>query len=273
MAWIESHQELEKHPKILRLSLAMNWSLDETIGKVHRFWWWCLDYAPIGDLRGVDALGMARGLHLTEDEATRFMPALMDAHFVCTIAIPPSYRGKIREKYANQPWRVHDWIEYAGRYLRDTKFKRRPEKWAQVVELYQETCQPTVSGLSATHSQPTVSRMSAVPNQPTNQTNQTNHSADRHVGDRGFEEFWNAYPRKQAKGAAERAWAKLRPDAQLRATILTAIQRAMTSADWTKDNGQFIPHPATWLNQKRWEDEPEQRRDVWAEFEAKHAAQ
>jgi hypothetical protein len=30
----------------------------------------------------------------------------------------------------------------------------------------------------------------------------------------------------------------------------------MTSAEWTKDGGQFIPHPATWLNQKRWEDEP-----------------
>ena len=27
------------------------------------------------------------------------------------------------------------------------------------------------------------------------------------------------------------------------------------SHDWTKDGGQFIPHAATWLNGKRWEDE------------------
>ncbi|RNF93802.1 hypothetical protein EFK07_03350 [Pseudomonas putida] len=27
------------------------------------------------------------------------------------------------------------------------------------------------------------------------------------------------------------------------------------SHDWTKDSGQFIPHAATWLNGKRWEDE------------------
>lgn len=73
---------------------------------------------------------------------------------------------------------------------------------------------------------------------------------------RGFDEFWSLYPKKVGKGAAERAWAKIRPDEQLRATIQAAIQRAMTSADWVKDSGQYIPHPATWLNQKRWEDEP-----------------
>ena len=37
--------------------------------------------------------------------------------------------------------------------------------------------------------------------------------------------------------------------------LLTAIEDQKKSAQWTKDNGQFIPHPATWLNGKRWEDE------------------
>lgn len=37
--------------------------------------------------------------------------------------------------------------------------------------------------------------------------------------------------------------------------MLNAIETAKQSRQWNKDNGQYIPNPATWLNQKRWEDE------------------
>lgn len=37
--------------------------------------------------------------------------------------------------------------------------------------------------------------------------------------------------------------------------MLNAIEIAKQSMQWNKDNGQYIPNPATWLNQKRWEDE------------------
>lgn len=37
--------------------------------------------------------------------------------------------------------------------------------------------------------------------------------------------------------------------------MLNAIETAKQSMQWNKDNGQYIPNPATWLNQKRWEDE------------------
>jgi hypothetical protein len=67
----------------------------------------------------------------------------------------------------------------------------------------------------------------------------------------GFAEFWSAYPKKVAKGDAEKAWKKHKPDI---AACLAALAIAKTSPDWTKDGGQFIPYPATWLNGKRWED-------------------
>ncbi len=72
----------------------------------------------------------------------------------------------------------------------------------------------------------------------------------------GFENFWQAYPKKKAKGYAEKAWAKLKPSEQLRQQILTALEQAKTSAEWIKDGGQFIPHPASWLSGKGWEDKP-----------------
>lgn len=71
----------------------------------------------------------------------------------------------------------------------------------------------------------------------------------------GFEVFWSAYPKKKAKGDAQRAWSKLKPNADLTDSILKAIEAQKVSEDWMKDGGKFIPYPATWLNGRRWEDE------------------
>jgi len=70
-----------------------------------------------------------------------------------------------------------------------------------------------------------------------------------------FDLFWKAYPKKKSKGQAEKAWSKIKPDQTLLQTILKAIDQNKQSAQWQKDNGQYIPHPATWLNAKGWEDE------------------
>lgn len=71
----------------------------------------------------------------------------------------------------------------------------------------------------------------------------------------GFDDFWSAYPRKVSKGDAEKAFAKLNPDEHLLGTILAAVQRAKTRDGWAKDDGKFIPYPASWLNSRGWEDE------------------
>ena len=71
-----------------------------------------------------------------------------------------------------------------------------------------------------------------------------------------FDAFWAAYPRKVGKGKARRVWARLRPAQPLLSEIMDAIDWQKKSVQWTKDGGQFIPHPATWLNQERWSDEP-----------------
>lgn len=71
-----------------------------------------------------------------------------------------------------------------------------------------------------------------------------------------FDRFWEAYPRRQGKEAARKAWAKIRPDDALLAEMLAALERQRASDQWRKDGGQFIPLPATWLNGRRWEDEP-----------------
>jgi len=68
--------------------------------------------------------------------------------------------------------------------------------------------------------------------------------------DEHFEGFWAAYPRKIGKAAARRAW-----DKAMRVTTPDVIGAALRAAEWPEDP-QYIPHPATWLNQGRWDDQP-----------------
>ena len=67
-----------------------------------------------------------------------------------------------------------------------------------------------------------------------------------------FEVFWSAYPKKVGKQAAKKAFEKVNVPVE---SLVTAIKRQECSPQWSKDGGQYIPNPATWLNQGRWEDE------------------
>ena len=87
----------------------------------------------------------------------------------------------------------------------------------------------------------------------------------------GFASFWAAYPRKKDKAAALKAWHRLKPSADLQAIIQSDLsQRPRQDDQWKRG---FIPHPGTYLNGHRWEDDftpiPEQshapRRESSAE--------
>ena len=98
----------------------------------------------------------------------------------------------------------------------------------------------------------------------------------------GFNAFYAAYPRHEGKAAALKAWNKLAPDVVLQEQMGKALEVQKKSPQWTKNNGQYIPMPATWLNGRRWEDEAPQaqsqesqfdRMMAWAkEFDEKHGS-
>jgi hypothetical protein len=72
-----------------------------------------------------------------------------------------------------------------------------------------------------------------------------------------FEEFWKCYPRKVGKGGAWKAWWKAADgkEGELCRLCLESLTWQRDSDQWTNEDGKFIPHAATWLNQARWEDE------------------
>lgn len=72
-----------------------------------------------------------------------------------------------------------------------------------------------------------------------------------------FVHFWNAYPKKKDKGHALKAWQKITDQKATLELILSALEWQKISYDWTKEGGQYIPLPSTYLNGRRWEDEPD----------------
>lgn len=102
-----------------------------------------------------------------------------------------------------------------------------------------------VTGLQARGMMPGCPPVAAVPPEPSK-----------------FDRFWAAWPktRKTGKGAAEKSWKKMGCEA-IADKIMLSVEAHKKSIQWTKDNAAYVPLPATWLNQKRWEDEVQVKRN------------
>jgi hypothetical protein len=153
-----------------------------------------------------------------------------------------------KDEHRDWGWRVVNYLKY--RAIRDEDDRREQNRLAQ--EKWRNKNKPASAAVvvdkpiqkqKQKHIQKTLSKPAA------------SHPAKRgSVGDDGFELFWQACPRKIAKGAARKAWKKICPSADLLDTIVAAMRDQATWDAWIKDSGQFIPHPATWLNAERWTD-------------------
>jgi hypothetical protein len=77
-----------------------------------------------------------------------------------------------------------------------------------------------------------------------------------------FDSFWREYPKKVGKGAARKAFERLKPPRALFEKMLLAIEQQKQSEQWKVQGGRFIPYPATWLNHERWSDEVEYKETI-----------
>lgn len=83
-----------------------------------------------------------------------------------------------------------------------------------------------------------------------------------------FNAFWEIYPRKSKRADAERIWNEIDPDGSLTENILTAVGEQTESIQWSQDGGRYIPNPANWLAQNRWEDQLPRQESLVSEFMA-----
>ena len=67
-----------------------------------------------------------------------------------------------------------------------------------------------------------------------------------------FLEFWEAYPKKVDKKGSFRAFKNIPRLKEIFPSIMNALEAQKCSAQWTKENGQYIPNPTTYIHQERW---------------------
>ena len=79
---------------------------------------------------------------------------------------------------------------------------------------------------------------------------------DSDILEKDFNLFWEIYPRKVARKRALESWNKIDFSSILAEDIIKSVKDQSLSEQWQKEGGQFVPHPATWLNQERWTDQP-----------------
>ena len=70
-----------------------------------------------------------------------------------------------------------------------------------------------------------------------------------------FLQFWSSYPKKRSKAQALKAWNNIPDPEALLPKMLETIRGFEQSCEWKRDDGRFIPYPATWLNANGWEDD------------------
>ena len=144
----------------------------------------------------------------------------------------------------------HDWIKGAdlAPISKEKGATSAPIREAKGCNPAHERVQPDVEkGATAIAPKPSVTIREPLDTPPT--------PSAEGAGDERFTSFWSTYPNRKAKQAALKAWKKLKVDDALFTAIMAGLARAMKSHDWLKDGGRFVPHPATWLNGRRWEDE------------------
>jgi hypothetical protein len=106
MAWIESHQELARHPKTRRLARLLDISVPTALGHLHLLWYWALDFAQDGDLGDYEPADVADAM-LWEGDAGELWNALVACGFI----------DHGQDDSGDDIYAIHDWHEYAGRLI------------------------------------------------------------------------------------------------------------------------------------------------------------
>jgi hypothetical protein len=254
MAWIESHQALGNHPKVEKLARILKIHRAQAIGHLHLLWWWCLDYAPEGDLVNLSPEDIAAAAGWTKNAGV-FIEAMVSCGIV----------GDGFLERTDSGFRVHDWYQYGGRLIerRRAEYERlkRNRDAARSAHYSRLRAAADTQGDTPYHTpsdtgDDTHGVGGTVPTVPIPPISPPRVQAVRKrsrpgPADPSFDAFWALYPKKAGRADAVKAWAKLDPADREKA--LAAVRLYATAM---AGRLEFVKHPQGWLNGRRFEDDP-----------------
>lgn len=215
--WIKMRNNLHTHPKVVRIASALKADRLKTVGGLHAVWCLFDEHSEDGSLSGY-SLHAIDELIGFEGFASAMVSVKWLVEGVDCVVLPEF------DEHNGQS---------AKRRAQETQRKRRERE---------ETAANAVQKTSARDADKKRTR-----------EEKRREDIDTPQPPEGFEAFWKAYPNHKARANAEKAWKKV--PANLHSAVMAAVALQTQSLDWTKDNGQYIPHAASWLNGKRWEDQ------------------
>ena len=293
VAWIQVDAGIKEHDKIFNLADTLKITDAHAVGLMVCLWTWAVTSAPDGDVTNFPprAIAKAAGWDKKPDD---FMQAICApaSLFIENIDGKMKFRNW-DERAALLMDAVERGREQTKKRVQ--RYRKRKKGINDVTETDSDSVSVTVCNDDVTvdESVTTVTDVTDVTNKVTLVTHLPYHTIpipinnrtyppippqkngggdaeDAHPGDRqtvetctttagkstAFDSFWAQYPKKVGKEAARRAWNKIKPNSGLRQKIAEAITLAKQRGQWLREHGRFIPNPATWLNQGRWDDEP-----------------
>lgn len=148
--------------------------------------------------------------------------------------------GELTVRYQKSPFGTNLYV--LNRSLLGDEAQFTPQ--AQESEGVKPTSPPDDEGVNATSPQ------GVKPTSPKPSVRTIKKTKAKETDESGFAEWYALYPRKVSRLRAVEAWAQLSPDD--RAAAMEALPRHV--AVFATREFDKIPHPATWLNARRWED-------------------
>ena len=258
MAWIESHQEIMRHPKTRRLARALECSIPAAIGHLHCLWWWAMDYAQDGNIGTYDYEEIADAA-LWDGDPHLFWQALVTSGYVDLITEdgPPAHV-------------LHDWHDYAGRLIEQRhQAKERTRAWRD----RHKPSPPIVTNAHVTHNEHITygtshARLtepnSTVPNNTLEVESAGKERVQEPTPDKPartrtypehFERTWADYPagHKQDKPGTFKVYQAVKPDAEVQQAMTDGLQQWLLCQRWQEG---VIVDMKRWVKERRWEAPP-----------------
>jgi phage replication O-like protein O len=141
-----------------------------------------------------------------------------------------------------------------GFFVRELSINKYYDTWTTVAKTAPLPKQPPLQNHGLTVAKTatvTVAKreVQPLPKQPTHK-DISKYNKDTKDNICNFDLFWKTYPKKVGKDLAIKTWHKKSPNIN---EVLRALRWQVDSEQWIKG---FIPNPATYLNEGRWQDEP-----------------
>jgi hypothetical protein len=235
--WIKMRTDLSEDPIVLAIAARLGVDEFSVVGRLHRIWSWA-------DRHLVD--GVALGITMDWiDQYVRlegFSISLLEVGWLTKI-----------EKGALLDSRKTLLDSFSNTFLDSSRFLLEGGDLGGVVfpRFFNYLQGKTLT--TNTKTNPTPTRESEIEKAPRKKIEK---EPSRIEKEESFSIFWKAYPRKDSKVPAQKAFEKVcNTDEQLQ-VLLQAIEKFKRCEQWTRDGGKFIPFASTWLNQHRWEDDP-----------------